>query len=40
MWTTKQLNDIYQLKQAIDAIGDLDIEQELSNHDALQTQNE
>jgi energy-coupling factor transporter ATP-binding protein EcfA2 len=40
MWNTKQLNDIYQLKQAIDAIGDLDIEQELSNHDALQAQNE
>jgi len=40
MWNTKQLSDIYQLKQAIDAIGDLDIEQELSNHDALQTQNE
>ena len=40
MWNTKQLSDIYQLKQAIDAIGDLDIEQELLNHDALQTQNE
>jgi len=40
MWNTKQLSDIYQLKQAIDAIGDLNIEQELSNHDALQTQNE
>ena len=40
MWNTKQLNDIYQLKQAIDAIGDLDIEKELLHHDALYIQNE
>lgn len=40
MWNTKQLNDIYQLKQAIDAIGDLDIERELLHHDALYIRNE
>jgi DNA repair exonuclease SbcCD ATPase subunit len=40
LWNTKRLNEIDELKKALTAIGDLDIEQELSNHDALQTQNE
>lgn len=40
LWNTKHLNEIDELKKALVAIGDLDIEQELSNHDALQTQNE
>jgi DNA repair exonuclease SbcCD ATPase subunit len=40
MWNNKRLTEIHELKNAIEAIGDLDIEQELSNHDALQTQNE
>jgi DNA repair exonuclease SbcCD ATPase subunit len=40
MWNNKRLTEINELKSAIEAIGDLDIEQELSNHDALQTQNE
>ena len=40
MWNSKRLTETNELKSAIEAIGDLDIEQELSNHDALQTQNE
>jgi DNA repair exonuclease SbcCD ATPase subunit len=40
MWNNKRLTEINELKSAIEAIGDLDIEQELLNHDALQTQNE
>ncbi len=40
MWNNKRLTEINELKSAIEAIGDLDIEQELSNHDSLQTQNE
>lgn len=40
MWNTKRLNEILELQQAINSIGDLDIEQELLNHDSLQTQNE
>ena len=40
MWNSKRLTEINELKSAIEAIGDLDIEQELLNHDALQTQNE
>ena len=40
VWNTKRLNEIDELKKALAAIGDLDIEQELSNHDALHTQNE
>ena len=40
LWNTKRLNEIDELKKALAAIGDLDIEKELSNHDALQTQNE
>ena len=40
LWNTKRLNEINELKKALAAIGDLDIEQELLNHDALQTQNE
>jgi DNA repair exonuclease SbcCD ATPase subunit len=40
LWNTKRLNEIDELKKALTAIGDLDIEQELLNHDALQAQNE
>ena len=40
VWNTKRLNEIDELKKALAAIGELDIEQELSNHDALHTQNE
>jgi DNA repair exonuclease SbcCD ATPase subunit len=40
LWNTKRLNEIDELKKALTAIGDLDIEQELLNHDTLQAQNE
>ena len=40
LWNTKRSEEILAFQQAIAAIGDLDIEQELSNHDALQAQNE
>ena len=40
MWTHKNLNDFMELKTALDTIGDLDINQELANHDALDTYNE
>jgi DNA repair exonuclease SbcCD ATPase subunit len=40
LWNNKRGEEILSFQQAIAAIGDLDIEQELSNHDALQTQNE
>jgi len=40
LWNIKRLNEIDELKKALTAIGDLDIEQELLNHDALQAQNE
>lgn len=40
LWTTKQGNEIDELKKAIEVVGDLDIEQELVSHDALDTYNE
>lgn len=40
MWKHKNLNDFKALKDALDAIDDLDINQELANHDALDTYNE
>ena len=40
MWRTKNLNDVAELKRALDAIDDLDIEQELLHHDALYARNE
>ena len=40
LWNAKRSEETVALQQAISAIGDLDIEQELLNHDALQTQND
>jgi DNA repair exonuclease SbcCD ATPase subunit len=40
LWTTKQANEISELEKALAVVGDLDIEQELVNHDALDTFNE
>ena len=40
LWNNKRIEETVALQQAIAAIGDLDIEQELSNHDVLQAQNE
>ena len=40
MWNTKRLNEIVELQRALDVVGDLDIEQELANHDALDRYNE
>lgn len=40
LWTAKQGNEINELKKAIEVVGDLDIEQELASHDALDTYNE
>ena len=40
MWNTKRLNELHELRKALDEIGDLDIETELLHHDALYIQNE
>jgi DNA repair exonuclease SbcCD ATPase subunit len=40
MWNTKRLSDIAELERALAVVGDLDIDQELANHDALDTHNE
>ncbi len=40
MWNTKRLNDIAELERALDVVGHIDIDQELANHDALDTFNE
>ena len=40
LWNTKRLNDVVELEKAFAVVGDLDIEQELANHDALDTYNE
>ena len=40
MWNNKRLNDVAELERALTVVGDLDIEQELVNHDALDTYNE
>ena len=39
MWNTKRLNEIVELQKALDVVGDLDIEQELQNHDLLDEYN-
>lgn len=39
MWNTKRSNDILELQRALDLIGDLDIDIELANHDALDRRN-
>lgn len=40
MWNTKRLNDILELERALSVVGELDIEQELVNHNALDSYNE
>ena len=40
LWNTKRLNDLDELRKALSAIGDLDIEKELLHHDTLYIQNE
>jgi DNA repair exonuclease SbcCD ATPase subunit len=40
MWNTKRLNDIAELERALEVVGHIDIEQELTNHDALDIYNE
>jgi DNA repair exonuclease SbcCD ATPase subunit len=40
MWRQKNVNDSTELQKAIEAIDDLDIEQELLHHDALYARNE
>jgi len=39
LWTTKQANEIVELKKALEVVGDLDIDQELANHDLLDEYN-
>jgi DNA repair exonuclease SbcCD ATPase subunit len=40
LWNTKRLSEIAELERALGVVGDLDIDQELANHDALDTYNE
>jgi DNA repair exonuclease SbcCD ATPase subunit len=40
LWINKNLNDINEVRTALDVVADIDIEQELANHDALDTFNE
>jgi DNA repair exonuclease SbcCD ATPase subunit len=40
MWKNKQANELAELEKALAVVGDLDIEQELVNHDALDAYNE
>jgi DNA repair exonuclease SbcCD ATPase subunit len=40
LWKNKQLSEISDLEKALEVVGDLNIEQELANHDALDTYNE
>ncbi len=40
LWVNKNLNDINEIRTALDVIADIDIEQELTNHDALDSFNE
>jgi DNA repair exonuclease SbcCD ATPase subunit len=35
VWVNKNLNEINEIRTALDVVGDIDIEQELANHDAL-----
>lgn len=39
LWRTKQVNELVELEKALEVVGDLDIEQELSNHDLLEEYN-
>jgi len=39
LWRNKQVNEIVELEKALEVIGDLDIELELSNHDLLEEYN-
>jgi len=39
LWTTKHTNEIQELKKALEVVGDLDIEQELANHNLLDEHN-
>ena len=40
LWTTKNTEDVAALEAALAQLNEIDIDQELLNHDALQTQNE
>ena len=40
LWNNKRLNEIAELEKALTVVGDLDIEQELANHNTLDTYNE
>lgn len=40
LWVNKNLNDINEIRTALDVIADIDIERELTNHDALDSFNE
>jgi DNA repair exonuclease SbcCD ATPase subunit len=40
LWNTKRHNEIAELEQALSVVGDLDIDQELLNHDLLDEYNE
>jgi DNA repair exonuclease SbcCD ATPase subunit len=40
LWNTKRLNEIVELERALGVVGDLDIETELANHNALDEYNE
>lgn len=40
LWNTKRLNDINELRSALDVVGDLDIDAELAAHNALDIFNE
>lgn len=40
MWRTKNLNDINELRNALEVVGDIDIDAELAAHDALDIFNE
>jgi DNA repair exonuclease SbcCD ATPase subunit len=40
LWNTKRQSELTELEKALAVVGDLDIEQELANHDALDTYNE
>jgi DNA repair exonuclease SbcCD ATPase subunit len=39
LWTTKRSNEIQELVKALEVVGDLDIEQELANHNLLDEHN-
>ena len=40
LWNTKRQSEITELEKALEVVGDLDIEQELANHNALDAYNE